>query len=589
MIAHVLPLRAMPRGLDFFTYLVPPELHSLLALGHCVKIPFRNQTLLGIVVGIEHTTKPNLKSILEIINETPLLDATYVQFLSKLARFYGVSAATIFKLALPPLQPTKINHEPLEPWRTPVSRGLPAEYTWYRSTTEQQAAYARYESERLLIVVPQKNDLLTVQSRLSATRQAECVLWSSDLSIKAERELWFKIRNGHVRTMVATRSALWLPIHQSFDRLVIDYEHDQNHKHYDQSPRFTSKDLAKMQVRHFGLAYAEMSYSPSVTSYYFIQNKNYTLTTATSAAPSSPRLISPDASFERTPLYRPTVTAIHEALAHAPHQDQIFLYNASAAPKNGICHDCRQIINTPLPDYCPNCGGQNMHAIGYTVSSIAKWLQKEFPNQTVLTITKADELIVPSNQGRLIVGTKALFNLIDWSNISLAVMLDFTRQAMFSEYLTHEDLRHLIRQFQFFLPTPTPFLIQALSTDHPILTTLTTDEPWYTTELNNRYHLGYPPYSYLVRYLVPGTTPEAAESLAQAGIQNLMARLTKTPKQLMIQGPLPASTRNQGKDWSVVMIKVQESDILSAVTWCHESFSPKTKIDPNPISLTSPH
>ena len=596
MIAQVLPLRTLPRGLDYFTYSVPESLQKSILPGQCVKIPFRSQTLLGLVQQLENKVGKDLKPVLEIVNQTPLLGSDYLTFLEKMAKFYGVSAASVIKSALPPLQPNKIETEEIENWLTKPSAKQtdlkttgPTEYSWYHSREEQKAAYARYEMERLIIIVPQKSDLVKVFAALSQKRQAETVLWSSNLSVKEERDLWFKIRNGQIKTLIATRGALWLPLHQSFDRIIIEFEQDQNHKHWDHSPRFTTKDLAKMQVRNFNLAYSEMSYSPSVTSYYFIQEKKYPLTNVSSVNLPSPQLIFPDNNFERAPLFSPTISAIHDALEAGLQPDIVLLFNLTTPAKQGICRNCSALIDTPLPEFCPKCGDARLKVLGQTITSVAKWLTKEFPNTEIITVNKITDHIPSSGTARIIIGTRALLGMIDWSKISLAAILDFTRQAMFAEYLTHEDLRHLIRQFQFWLPSGSPLLIQSDTTEHILLTTIQNDKAWYESELTNRANLGYPPYSYLVRYLIPGITEEVALQAAKKAMSDLQARLTKTPKNIIIQGPLPASAKNQGKCWAVVMVKIQESDILSATTWCHESFSATTKIDPNPISLTSPH
>ncbi len=589
MIAQVLPLRTLPRGLDFFTYSVPESMRATILPGQCVKIPFRSQTLLGVVERLENKIGQNLKPVLEIVNLIPLLGSDYLNFLGKMAKFYGVSAASTIKSALPPLQPNKIHHEIIENWKWEIKTPKPTEYSWYHSFAEQQEAYSRYEHERLIIIVPQKTDIPRVLSVLEGTRQAEALLWSSNLSTKEERELWFKVRNGEVHTLIATRGALWLPLHQSFDRIIIEYEHDQNHKHWDHSPRFTTKDLAKMQVRNFGLSYSEMSYSPSVTSYYFIQEKKYATPVLPKNILPTPKIIYPDNNFERAPIFTPTITAIHNALETNPTQDIVLLFNLTALSKQGICRDCTALIPMPLPEFCPQCQSIRLVTLGQTITTVANWLKKEFPDIEIITVNKAMDTIPTSAKARIMVGTRAILGIVEWDKISLAVILDFTRQAMFAEYLTHEDLRHLIRQFQFFLPANSPLLIQSETAEHTLLTSIQNDKIWYESELANRQALGYPPYSYLVRYLVPGITEDMAMASAKKAMDNLRVRLTKTPKNITIQGPLPASAKNQNKFWVVVMVKIQESDILSGVTWCHESFSANTKVDPNPISLTSPH
>lgn len=590
MIADVLPLRTLPRGLDFFTYSVPIQLEKTLQPGQAIKIPFRSQTLLGVVLKIRQGPTKNLKPILEIINLIPLLGPDYLDFLERLAKFYGVSMSALVKSALPPLQSLKIANETIEEWKITTRTTQIPDYLWYNTIIEQKSAYAAYKNERLAIIVPEIKNIATVHAALPTDRQSEAILWTSTDSQKNEREHWFTIRNGQARTLIATRGALWLPLHQSFDRIIIEYEGDQNHKHWDQSPRFTTRDVAKMQARNFGLNYSEAGFSPSVSSYFFIQEKRYNLIDKRENKNSNgPKIILPD-SRRSGPIFSPTIQEIENTLEIKPGQDIILIFNQTKPGKVGICRDCNHIIATPLPEFCPNCSGINLKIIGHTIGTVANFLKKELTNTDIEIITVDKETELPdSEKSRIIIGTWAILGKITWSKISLAAILDFTRQALFAEYLTHEDLHYRIKQLQFFLPNNAELLIQSETAEHPLLTALSNDQAWYESQLTERAELGFPPYSYLVRYLLPGKDEAEALKLATAARQRLEAGLTQTRKKCIIQGPLPASSKHQGKAWAIVMVKLSEPDILTAVSWLNQFFPATAKIDPNPITVTSPH
>lgn len=590
MIVDVLPLRTLPRGLDFFSYSVPAHLATQIQAGQCLKIPFRSQTIIGVALKIRSGSEKNLKTITEIINPVPLLGADYLLFLEQLAAFYGLSHATLVKSALPPLQPNKIGLENITPWRTIKKSSGQPQYVWYKNLDEQTDSYHQYSQERIAIIVPEIKDVATVLAALPADRQAQALVWTSHNSQKIEREQWFTIRNGQATTLIATRSALWLPLCQSFDRIIIEYEGDHNHKHTEQAPRFTTRDVAKLHAKNFGLHYTEAGFSPSVASYFFISEKKYSLVTKPESRIQTPiTVILPD-SNRAVPIFSPTLETIKKTIATSPTKDIVLIFNQTKPGKTGICRGCLQLIPTPLPELCPHCGNTNLVTIGHTINSVASFLKKELPQvaEQIITVDKETELTA-STSGRIVIGTWAVLAKISWANISLVALLDFTRQAIFAEYITHEDLHYRIKQLQFFVLPNTPILIQSESSEHPLLQALTNDARWYETQLFERSQLDFPPYAYVVRYLVPGPTDEQALHTAQTVIKRLQQALTSTPKKCIIQGPLLANGHWQNKAWAIIMVKLTEPDILTSVIWLNQFFPTPIKIDPNPISVTSPH
>ena len=122
MLAHIIPLRRLPRDVETFDYSVPDELKDTIRPGQLVTIPFRKSDILGLVLTIHNTTTMSspttigndiggdlaLKPIKTIINESPLLSEAHIQMLLKLSRWYGVSLATMVKWSLPPLKKRKL-------------------------------------------------------------------------------------------------------------------------------------------------------------------------------------------------------------------------------------------------------------------------------------------------------------------------------------------------------------------------------------------------------------------------------------------------------------------------------------------------
>lgn len=618
MIAEIIPFVRLPRQLATFTYAVPPELAGHLAIGQYVKIPFRTQKIFGLVVEIKPNQANGLKSVEKIINPIPLIGHDYIEYLKKVANFYGVSLSMVSTLALPPLQSQKITDIEVAPWNS--KKGAPGQkptYHWYHSPIDHLAAYAEYSAESIVIIVPEVNRISEVKASLSPERQAETLLWSSDMSVKEQRLVWFAIRNHTAHTLIATRGGLWLPLQQSFDRIILDYEHSINHKHWDQAPRYHTKDLAKLLSRNFGLDYTEMSYSPSVSSWYFINNGNYLISNPTPQKLNLPTIIQQSPGPYTGVIHTATVNYIENSLT--PETDVVIIHNRKGTASQLFCRDCGFVnrcsqCDLPLvfhkeknqlqchycneekiiPLLCSQCGSSNIAVTGTGIEGIVTEIKKKINlNNSEIYQASADEplpeLINPQ-MNRVIVGTNSVLPNLDWKRVKLLVMLDLDRQLQFPEYEAEETVWHLIHDSMFHLPKEARFLVQSRLPDHSCYTLLNKTEDWYTKEIRVREQLGYPPFSYLIRYLISGKTEIEAQEKARAIATALTHQLTNRAKKIILQGPIATEPKySRGAYWNILMLKITESDILANGQLLNSLIKSNVKIDPHPISLLSPH
>lgn len=98
MIVHValpIPVRKA------FSYLVPGEWVPLVELFLRVKVPFRNKTRLGFIVGVEEGDRGDCKEIHEIMDPFPLLDENIVHLARWASHYYIAPEGLILRYALP--------------------------------------------------------------------------------------------------------------------------------------------------------------------------------------------------------------------------------------------------------------------------------------------------------------------------------------------------------------------------------------------------------------------------------------------------------------------------------------------------------
>lgn len=620
MLSRIIPFVRLPKDLADFSYSVPDEWQNVIKPGQIVQVPFRNKKILGLVKTIEDSNTAGLKSIVSVVNTTPFLNPEYISFLTELAGMYGVSPSVMIKIALPPLQITKFKKIKISDVRASTHKNNKAEYFQYHNTHEHQSAFEHYKNESIVIIVPELINTNEVLSVLPPERASATAVWHGELSSKEQVELWFKIRNGEIKTLIGTRSAVFLPLTQSFDRIIIDYEHAENHKHWDQSPRYHTKDIAKLLNRNFGLAYTEMSYSPSANSYYYIHKKNYQLMTGeTLEFPQNKKLpIISDIQGAKGKFSVSITNELDTIVNSDVDGDILFLVNRKGYATAVICQDCGEralcphcqlplVYHTESNDMrchycgyseptrisCPVCRSPFIRLTGLGIEQMARQIEELIPAKSSWKIMSVDadtEKMKNERGKRILIGTDAALKMIDWEKLRLVVLVDFDRRLAMPELMAQEDLWHLIQEVQFYKPSETNFYIQTRKPDHGLLRALAEPDRWYRLELNHRRALNFPPYSYVVRYLASGKTIAEAESKARHMVAVIEQALTKEPKKIILEGPLQAEPRFlRGGYWNVGIAKISEPSISKTVKWLNQFVPANWKIDPNPRSLLSPH
>src|SRR5579863_4636130 len=96
-VALPLPLRTT------FTYRIPEALDESIAVGARVVVPFRNRTMLGVVVGFgDSPDGGSLKDIAEILDPVPALSTCLVELGRWISNYYLCPIGETFRAMLPP-------------------------------------------------------------------------------------------------------------------------------------------------------------------------------------------------------------------------------------------------------------------------------------------------------------------------------------------------------------------------------------------------------------------------------------------------------------------------------------------------------
>lgn len=611
MIASVILVGRLPRSLGVFDYLVPAELETGIHAGQLVSVPFRSSTRFGIVKSERAGTDARLKMLDSVVSTEPFLLSAQMTMIDSLATWYGVSPAAIAAMMLPPLQKRKFRNISMAE-QTSIRRKKISQPIFHLYRSEQEHADCLREAlfGTTLLLVPTRAILESVKKLLSPHVRDSALFWHSDMTPKEQFAGWFAVRNGEKRIVAGLRSALFLPFPR-LDRIVIDYEHDENHKSWDGAPRYHAKDVAELLADLSGATLHCMSFSPSVENYFHIFSGRLALSRRKKQITKPEQLLSPirerpeivDMRDERKKknfsLFADrSVDAIQSAsgdiflflnrvgfatsvgcndcgyIARCPSCQLPFIYHEEK--RMLACHHCR--TQTPLPLSCPVCASPVVQLRGAGTESAEKEIRRILGVQNPRAIVRIDREseggMPDTEKSRIIIGTDMALPHIRWDKTDCIVFLDFDKQLAIPEYMSTERAWHRIAEVQYKRSSDSRFFIQTFHPEHMLFRSLSEPDRFYRTELSGRKAFGYPPYAYLVRYIHDARD---AFALTDGSLSSILTPPVEThPKY------------SRGIYWQTRMAR------LSADAWQEElpmlnARVPQTwKIDPHPISLLAP-
>lgn len=632
MIVSVLPLRRLPRRFGTFDYIWTGSSTNnvRVQVGQLVVIPFQNKIIFGIVMGAKDGEPDTmLKEIIDIVYSEPLFLPRHLALIETMSVWYGISLSAAALLFAPPLQKKKLRSIDLPSLTltripTVTTHPLPR-YHYYRSDNEHRQCLEKSLFGATLIIVPEVSLIHEIFLLLPLALQQKTLLWHSDLSIKEQFEGWWQVRRGEVNVVIGTRSALFLPF-PTLDTVIIDYEQDENHKHADQAPRYHVKDVAPLLAPNLHL----MSFSPSCEVYHDLYggrmdscaNKEHPQKNERWFVPQDPKIIPTivDMRDERRAknfslFSEVTIDAVSSGVGDV----FLFLNRLGFATSVGCndcgytarcsscelpllfsderktleCRYCRNII--PMILSCPKCQAPIVHLRGAGTELVEREIRRRLGDGSSYTIERIDSTrdpydLPPRHDGRrIVIGTEMALPKIEWGKTTAIVFVDMDRQLAIPEYGATERVWHQIAFALHKRRRDSKFFIQTFHPEHIVLRSCVDPDRFYRTELSGRKTFGYPPYTYLVRYLCGKSGPDEAKREANQLHTALSSLLTRSGKKIILMDPMEAQPKfHRGQYWYILVAKFDRATRQDDLVWLNSYIPDSWKIDPHPTSLLTP-
>lgn len=638
MIVRVVPIKRLPKGLDFFDYIVPKELEIEVKVGQLVEIPLRKSNLFGLILAIkkEEVDKKNnssLKELGRVVLAEPITTFEHLKFLYTTAQIYGVSLATTTKMSLLPLQKRKLSKVILKKETISQAKKDTKDifYSLYENPEDHANQLKKLVLDTTLVLVPEVYQIDEVKKMLTTDQQEQVVVWHAGLSTKQQFENWLKIRNQEKTIIIGTRSTLMLPV-PKLSNIIIDYEHADNHKSWDQAPRFHALDLAKIKAEITGAKLNLMSHSPSLESYFNIHKNNFSTENkiALKKIDTTTKII--DLNEERRAGRFGVLTdEIKEKIMQA--EDDIFIYvNRVGFSRTVICSQCEEVKkckNCQIPmiyykkentinchycglkqkfsNVCSSCQSDLIELKGFGAEFVESGIRNLLANKKIHDIIRIDREIgvniTESEKPRIIIGTQMALKYIRWEKTTQIIILGIDQQLSIPEFRSTEKVWHTIQEIIYKKNPDSKLYIQTYQKNHLLFRSLVEPDRFYRTELSFRKQLYYPPYVALVRYFFGSRDESIARQQAIFACNKLKDILTKIEKLPKISSKKSPSLQNEKAKywcsepvemqpkfyrnlyWFEIIIKLPKQSWERDITLINKVITPKWKIDPNPNSL----
>lgn len=458
---------------------------------------------------------------------------------------------------------------------------------------------------QVLVLVPEIGLTEQIVRRFEERFGAAVGLVHSDLTDHQRGLTWQRCREGVVRVLLGTRSAVWMPM-PNLQLIIVDEEHDASFKQQE-GLRYSARDMAVMRARQLGIPVVLGSATPSLESLANCERGKYHYLTLAERAGGAvlPTIRVVDVRGTRLSAgLSDTLRAAILARAARGEQSLLFLNRRGYAPV-AVCHACGWIAECPRCDArlvlhlersrlrCHHCGferGTTDALPGHACGRVESWsslglgteqlessLAELFPGLRVLRIDRdamrkrrdLEQAFAQIRGGEvdLLVGTQMIAKGHDFANVTLVGIVDGDGGLLARDFRAEERFAQLVLQVAGRAgrsTRPGEVLIQSHCPEHPLFAYLRAGDylGFARRALVEREETEMPPHTALAMLRAEATQRELPGQFLRALADALRLRL---PVGVFIGGPVSAlMERREGRFRANLLLTARERAVLSA-------------------------
>ncbi|MFH0831040.1 MAG: primosomal protein N' [Parcubacteria group bacterium] len=547
VLVEVIPGTKLPLGkAQRYSYRAPGPLD----VGQIVSISLGSRNLTGIVTAGKPSLPQGIRA--KPIKALPWkLPAIYFSLALRLAQAYRTSEGLWIKLFLagaglglpqptgqtttkkrgvPALSPEQVSAIQTISQNLGTSKGFLLESL---AGSDKSGVYAKIAERilgrggQVLLLVPEIANATHLVEQLRFYLGNLVEVWHSTCSKQERTRIWQRAITGKAFLLVGPRSALFVPMAR-LACIIIDEEHEQAYKQWDQEPRFSTHvvthELSRLSLCPLVLA----SPTPSIETWNAARDdrlRRLTLSTRLAAPMPQIELIDTRGSPAKNILSPISIEALHVSFS-AGTQSLVLINRRGAAPVLKCaacthvwrCKSCERALVThlrphallschfcettsPLPERCSTCGSRELRFIGIGTERVESELRRLLP---AVAICRLDANLV-NGSADILVGTPLAAKSWGLKRLGLAIVLEAEQGLLVPDFRAHEHTVQLLWQLASRIAESVPqgrLLIETGCPDHAGLRAIQQHDyaQFITQELAERRRYGYPPFRRLVTF-----------------------------------------------------------------------------------------
>ena len=357
---------------------------------------------------------------------------------------------------------------------------------------------------------------------------------------------------GQAKLVIGTRLAVFTPM-DDVGLIVVDEEHDGSFKQ-DNELRYHARDLAVWRAKQSGCPVVLGSATPSLESWHKAQSGAYRLLQLTERAHASAQLPQVEIlNVGRLKLdngFSPQALQLLKQNFEAGGMSLVYLNRRGFAPAL-FCGDCghtfgcpncsakmvlhqraRQLRchhcdhREPIPFKCPDCGNQDLTAVGHGTQRVEETLRAFLPKAVVVRVDRDSTAHkndwadlyrrIADNEIDILVGTQMLAKGHDFARLNLVIVLNADGSLYSADFRAPERLFAELMQVSGRAgraDKPGKVLIQTQLPEHPVFAAVKAQDyaVFAENELNERQMFSMPPFGF--QTAVRADAPRVADAM----------------------------------------------------------------------------
>ena len=357
---------------------------------------------------------------------------------------------------------------------------------------------------------------------------------------------------GQAKLVIGTRLAVFTPM-DDVGLIVVDEEHDGSFKQ-DNELRYHARDLAVWRAKQSGCPVVLGSATPSLESWHKAQSGAYRLLQLTERAHTAAQLPQVDIlNVGRLKLdngFSPQALQLLKQNFEAGGMSLVYLNRRGFAPAL-FCGDCghtfgcpncsakmvlhqraRQLRchhcdhREPIPFKCPDCGNQDLTAVGHGTQRVEETLRAFLPKAAVVRVDRDSTAHkndwtdlyrrIADNEIDILVGTQMLAKGHDFARLNLVIVLNADGSLYSADFRAPERLFAELMQVSGRAGRADKLgkvLIQTQLPEHPVFAAVKAQDyaVFAENELNERQMFAMPPFGF--QTAIRADAPRVADAM----------------------------------------------------------------------------